>query len=34
MLSLAAGMPTDKRIISVSGDGSFLFCAQELETAV
>ncbi|KAI7836323.1 hypothetical protein COHA_009831 [Chlorella ohadii] len=33
-ISLRGGMPTDKRIISVSGDGSFLFCAQELETAV
>ena len=29
-----AGMPTDKRVISISGDGGFLFCAQELETAV
>lgn len=33
-ISLRGGMPTDKRIISISGDGGFLFCAQELETAV
>lgn len=32
--SMRAGPPTDKRIISISGDGGFLFCVQELETAV
>ncbi|PRW39265.1 acetolactate synthase [Chlorella sorokiniana] len=33
-ISQRGGMPTDKRVISISGDGSFLFCAHELETAV
>lgn len=28
------GSFTDKRIIPVTGHGSFLFCAQESETAV
>lgn len=33
-ISMRGGLPTQKRIISLSGDGGFLFCAQELETAV
>lgn len=33
-VSQRGGFPTDRRIISVSGDGGFLFCAHELETAV
>lgn len=33
-VSMRGGFPTEKRIISISGDGGFLFCAHELETAV
>lgn len=33
-VSKLGGCPTDRRIISISGDGGFLFCAHELETAV
>lgn len=33
-VSLRGGFPTEQRVISLSGDGGFLFCAHELETAV
>lgn len=33
-VSLRGGFPTERRIMSLSGNGGFLFCAQELETAV
>ncbi|KAI8476037.1 MAG: thiamine pyrophosphate enzyme, N-terminal TPP binding domain-containing protein, partial [Monoraphidium minutum] len=33
-VSLTGGFDSGERFISLSGDGSFLFCAQELETAV
>jgi hypothetical protein len=32
--SLTGGLDTGERFVSLSGDGGFLFCAHELETAV